>query len=274
MTKMLTAKELQHRLQVDRSTIYRMAEAQKIPAVKVGRQWRFPADQIERWLGHPVPAEPEPAPVAPDSAPAGAELVESLPLACIQLIQDTFAQTLGVMIVTTDMDGNPVTTVSNPCGLFTVVSQTPNPIRKCIENWAHLDTSPGLQPRFIFSRLGLLGTRGLIRIGPDLKGMVIAGGVAPDDWPPPSAQVADTAAAFSLPASALTPHLHEVYFLDSARQALVLSTIQYIADIFAQIITERAGLIDRLNAIAGLVNGNVATAMATQKITNKLTNGT
>ena len=47
---MLTTRELQQLLHVDRSTIYRMAESGQLPAIKVGRQWRFPADRIERWL--------------------------------------------------------------------------------------------------------------------------------------------------------------------------------------------------------------------------------
>jgi len=47
---MLTTKDLQQILHVDRSTIYRMAEAGQLPALKVGRQWRFPAERIDRWL--------------------------------------------------------------------------------------------------------------------------------------------------------------------------------------------------------------------------------
>ena len=50
MAEMLTAKEVQDLLQVDRSTIYRMAEAGRLPAIKVGKQWRFPADQINNWF--------------------------------------------------------------------------------------------------------------------------------------------------------------------------------------------------------------------------------
>ena len=41
MTEMLTAKEVQEMLQVDRSTVYRMAEAGRIPAIKVGSSGVF-----------------------------------------------------------------------------------------------------------------------------------------------------------------------------------------------------------------------------------------
>lgn len=42
ISELLTTKELQDVLHVDRTTIYRMAESGRIPAVKVGNQWRFP----------------------------------------------------------------------------------------------------------------------------------------------------------------------------------------------------------------------------------------
>ena len=46
MTTLLTTKDLQELINVDKSTIYLMAEDGRLPAINVGRQWRFPADQI------------------------------------------------------------------------------------------------------------------------------------------------------------------------------------------------------------------------------------
>ncbi len=70
--------------------------------------------------------------------------------------------------------------------------------------------------------------------------MIIAGGIAPDDWPPPPDQVAATAAVFDLPPEALTPHLPEVFYLDQGQQTLVLSLVQRVADILAHIAAEQA----------------------------------
>ena len=47
---LLTAQQVQQMLEVDRSTIYRMAEDGRLPAIKVGRQWRFPAESIAELL--------------------------------------------------------------------------------------------------------------------------------------------------------------------------------------------------------------------------------
>ena len=48
--ELLTTRKMQELLQLDRSTIYRMAESGQLPAIKVGKQWRFPASEVEKWL--------------------------------------------------------------------------------------------------------------------------------------------------------------------------------------------------------------------------------
>ena len=251
---MLTARDMQGLLQVDRSTIYRMAEAQRLPAVKVGKQWRFPAERVNSWLQQRTVTPVAVSQSTQTMAGSDSDLQTLLPAECVQLLQDTFAEALGVMMVTTDMQGNPLTEVSHPCGLFKVISQTPNAIQKCIENWTQLEATPGIAPQFIYSRLGLLGTRGLIRVGSELKGMVILGGIAPADWPPTPDQVATTSAVFGLSSEVLTPHLHEVFYLGQAQRERVLALVQHIADSLAQIANERGVLIEKLKTIAHLAN--------------------
>ena len=58
----LTTEEVLEYLQVNLRTVYRLIKAGKIPAVRVGRQWRFRKRDIDAWLdsqrsgGHEVPA--------------------------------------------------------------------------------------------------------------------------------------------------------------------------------------------------------------------------
>lgn len=47
----LTTGEVLDYLQVNLRTVYRLIKAGKIPAVRVGRQWRFRKTDIDRWLG-------------------------------------------------------------------------------------------------------------------------------------------------------------------------------------------------------------------------------
>jgi excisionase family DNA binding protein len=250
MTEMLTAKDMQSLLQVDRSTIYRMAEAGRLPAIKVGKQWRFPGDLVESWLqtrtGDQTPAH------QPNTNGSRCALDTLLPLQCVQLIQDTFADSLGVMLVITDMEGKPVTEVSNPCGLFAVISQVPNALQKCVENWRDLAATIDLEPKFMPSHLGLLCARGMIRVGTELKGMVFVGGIAPGNWPPTPDQMKEIAAASGVRPEILTSHLTEVFYLDKAEQARILSFVQRIANIIAHIVNERNSLMSKLDAIAQL----------------------
>jgi excisionase family DNA binding protein len=64
----LTTEEVLEYLQVNLRTVYRLIKAGKIPAVRVGRQWRFRKRDIDAWLdsqrprgGGPRPATPPPA---------------------------------------------------------------------------------------------------------------------------------------------------------------------------------------------------------------------
>ncbi len=50
MDKWLTLKQIAEYLQMSESSIYKMAQAGKIPAYKVGRQWRFKKEEIDKWV--------------------------------------------------------------------------------------------------------------------------------------------------------------------------------------------------------------------------------
>ncbi len=45
----LTVAELAEYLRVHRSTIYRLLKARKLPAFKVGSDWRFNRERIDEW---------------------------------------------------------------------------------------------------------------------------------------------------------------------------------------------------------------------------------
>jgi excisionase family DNA binding protein len=75
----LTTEEVLEYLQVNLRTVYRLIKAGKIPAVRVGRQWRFRKRDIDAWLdsqrprGATRPAATTPAPPqAPAARPAAA----------------------------------------------------------------------------------------------------------------------------------------------------------------------------------------------------------
>jgi len=69
----LTTDEVLGYLQVNLRTVYRLIEAGKLPAVRVGRQWRFRRKDIDAWLDgqHQVP----PAAVAADARPGASRRI-------------------------------------------------------------------------------------------------------------------------------------------------------------------------------------------------------
>ncbi len=237
MSEMLTAKDIQDLLQVDRSTVYRMAEAGRIPAIKVGRQWRFSTPQIENWMQMQGTAVSPTITQSQTTRPA--DFASQLPIACVQLIQDTFADALGIMIIITDMDGNPITEFSNPCGLFAALSDVSELWDKCMVHWREMAADLSLQPQFMPSFLGLLCARGLIRVGHELKGMVFIGGVAPDDWPLSPSEIESLANELNIVPERIEAHLQDVFKMDGDRRTEVLTFVQRIANIVSHIMHER-----------------------------------
>ena len=257
MNNLLTAKEVQALLQVDRSTVYRMAEDGRLPAVKVGKQWRFSTDQLQARLGAGFAdgvrkSESNSAALATAGSLQETELAANLPLECVQLIQDSHSELLGVMLVVTDLDGNPVTRPSNPCGLFAAVSEKPHAIQRCISSWHELGQTLNIEPAFQKSHLGLLCARGLIRVGKELQGMVVAGCVAPESWPPAEEELQQMAVGFGVERDDLAGRLDQVFVLNADQRATVLSSVQRVANIVAHIVQERQVLLGRLDSIASL----------------------
>ncbi len=262
MADLLTTGQVQGLLKVNRTTIYRMVEGGRLPAIRVGKQWRFEKDEIERWLqaqASPVasvlPASPaaSQAPTALSAGPAvSPQLAEILPLTCVQLMQDAFAEMLGVMLVITDMRGQPITQVSNPCPFFVAATQKAGGAAACTQTWQGLAESISLEPRYIASEVGLLCARGLIRSRSDLRGMVILGGIAPEAWPPASQLLASIARNLCVEPAVLEANLGAVHRLDKTQRERALRFVQRIADIVSHIAEDRSSIYGKLQAIASL----------------------
>jgi excisionase family DNA binding protein len=245
-------------LQVDRTTIYRMVEGGQLPAVRVGKQWRFAAADVEQWLQSgrygalpSLPAEDKAPAASParDAAPAG--LAEILPLACAQIAQDAFADLLGVTMVITDMQGQPVTQMSNPCGFVdALMGGNPDGIRHCIRTWQQMAGHVALEPRFSLSEMGLMCARGLIRVGAELKGMAVIGGIAPESWPPSAEQADALAAMFGVPPETVSANCDAVFRMDRATQEKALRSVQRIADVFSAMAQDRAAMMARQVPVA------------------------
>jgi excisionase family DNA binding protein len=93
----LTTEEVLEYLQVNLRTVYRLIKAGKIPAVRVGRQWRFRKRDIDAWLDSQRPrggARPQPS--APARPAAGTARPRVLVVDDEASIRDLLSKTLAL----------------------------------------------------------------------------------------------------------------------------------------------------------------------------------
>jgi excisionase family DNA binding protein len=252
MAELLTTNQVQELLSVDRTTIYRMVQGGQLPAIRVGKQWRFDHAEIDRWLRSQAAAGTTSAAPATGPTASFSTLADLLPLESLQLIQDALAVAMGVMMVVTDMEGWPVTRVSNSCGLFDIVIGDAEAAARCIQGWQRMAGGLTMEPKFAPSDLGLLCTRGLIRSGNELKGMVFLGGIAPEEWPPAPDQIVAIADHYGLDPECIRNSIQAVHRLDKPDRERALAFVQRMADICSHMLEDWSGLHRRLQAIASL----------------------
>lgn len=239
MKELLTAREVQELLKVDRVTVYRMLKDGRLSGVKVGQQWRFDRGSVDRLLGGEQPEQ------RPPSRPA-----DVLPLHCIQPIQDVFAEVAGVSAVTVAPDGEPLTTPSGSCRFCTLIHSSPSGLRACRESWRQLvDAQPGA---FATCHAGLNYTHGAIKVDGELVALVVAGqfhAEAPD-MAALQRQAAHLAATHGLDGAALAEAAAAIPVLEARVYAQLAGWLRRVAGTFETIAHERAALLCRLRRIA------------------------
>ena len=189
--QLLNARQVQNMLHIDRSTVYRMAEDGRLPAIKVGRQWRFPADRIADLIQDDpgslrfaaIPADDAHSADVMTFLPPDGAMPATVDVFFVQAAEAVLAvagELLGVMMVVTDMNGHPLTAVANPCDWFADRAEDPEVVSACTVEWQSMADDPDFAPRFRTGVLGFQCARAFIRSGTCLIGMVLAGGIAPE----------------------------------------------------------------------------------------------
>lgn len=210
----LTAADVTALLRIDKSTVYRMAEDGRLPGFKVGRQWRFRAEDVATALGVDV--------TAPARATTPIDLHKAEGLAGL------FADLFDVMVVVTDLEGRPLTQVINRSPYFDVLSRNPAVVETCALEWRGYAHDPKFAPHFKESHLGFLCARGFVRSGFELVAMVIAGGVAPQMWPDPD-RISEIAITHDLSAEDLLATAPTLPSLDDVETDAMLSALNVLA---------------------------------------------
>jgi excisionase family DNA binding protein len=247
MADLLTVRQLQELLHVDRTTIYHMLQEKRLPGFKVGGQWRFSREAIERWLAEQQFGT---AVVLASSMPAAAISADVLPLHCLQPIQDVFADAMDVGGLTTTPQGDLLTTVSNAAPFCKLLLSTAEGRRRCRESWRLLGQVRDPNPALTRCHAGLCYARGRVEVSGEMVAMVFAGQfrLTGEPWDPKAAT--SLAVACRLEPEVLSGAHQKVIALSAAQAEKTLRLLQVVATTFSQIGQERAALVDRLRRIS------------------------
>lgn len=244
MDELLTTKQVQDHLQVDRTTIYRMLKSGRLQGVKVGQQWRFPRTEVEGLLSTGPALERE-----------GPRLSKGiLPVNCLQAIQDVSAETVEVGAIITDTEGIPITEISNSCEFCSLIYSTETGKQACIESWRKLASQRERQPKFFTCHAGFQYARARIEADGVAPAMFIAGQffTSPPDPAVRKAKIQELAQKHNLDAAELAAVDPQQHVLGEEIQAKISRWLQKLADTFAIIGLERADMLGRLQRIANI----------------------
>jgi excisionase family DNA binding protein len=131
MEDLLTSKQVQDLLKIERITVYRMLTDCRLQGIKIGKQWRFPASQFENFLSTDKTNNQD--------TPSGS--IPPLPIHCMQTIQNLFSDLSQIGTVITDMNGEPLTELSNCCQFCQHMLASPAGQKACQASWKSMAQS-------------------------------------------------------------------------------------------------------------------------------------
>lgn len=242
MDNLLTARQVQELLNVDRTTIYRMLKDGRLTGVKVGLHWRFSSREVNDMLGGTSQMMEPTAPV----------LLDVLPLHCMQPVQDVFAEIAEVGAVTTDKDGKPVTRISNSCDFCKLILGSDRGREACIRSWQQLADQNEATPEFTPCHAGLHYARARIEVNGELVALLVAGqfyGKARDALEEAN-RIRSLATTYNIDKSLLAQAAKKIPNLDERKESQISIWLEKVAKTFEQISTERSNLMGRLRQIA------------------------
>jgi excisionase family DNA binding protein len=213
---LLTTKQLQELLQIDRTTIYRMLKDGRLIGVKVGNQWRFKRQNVEALLSD-IPSIESNRPQSTSITPS----TKIIPLSCIQIIQDVFAEVAGVGAVIVTPSGELLTKLSNCCRFCDLIMASESGRQGCVDLWRELAKQPKDQPKFATCKAGLQYARARIKVDSHFEGMLIAGQfyAEPPETDEEQARIQQLAKKHGLDAQVLAGAAQELSVFDEHQRA-------------------------------------------------------
>jgi excisionase family DNA binding protein len=239
--RFLTVRQLEERLQVDRMTIYRMLGSGRLNGVKVGGQWRFREEDVT----HLVAPQSGVRGVPPSRQP-------TLPLPCLQAMQQLFSEAAEVAAVVVDQQGQPLTDFTNDCAFCNLILASEAGHRRCVKSWAALADRADSATRLHRCHAGLHYARTTIYVDGKPLAAVVAGQALADSDPAEvqPERLAELAEACALPLPRLQEAYSTIHRLDRPRLDRMLHLLRILGVAACRIGNERQRLVAKLDRIA------------------------
>ena len=242
MNDLLTAKQVQEILNIDRTTVYRMLKDGRLNGVKIGQHWRFPKEQILSLIERKAfPGQP-----AKEGSPS------SFPIHCIQGLQDVFAEISALGSIMVDRNGSEVTRLSNSCAFCRLIQSSSSGLRACRASWKAITTDNDKEEGFFRCHAGLFYTNAEIHTGKNFVSFLIAGQFFPTLQAKERAAVKinELAKKYHLDGAKLLAAFDSITVLSEKGRASLSDWMGRVAQTLVNLMSERSRLIEKLKKIS------------------------
>jgi excisionase family DNA binding protein len=243
MSELLTTKQLQQLLKIDRVTVYRMLNDGRLKGVKIGNHWRFAQSEIDRLMGEESVSR---------EVVDNKEAITDFPTDCVQMVQGIFAGIIGIGAITVSLRGEPLTEPDYANPFCKLMLSSPSGREACQASWRKIALRTSGEPPFQTCHAGLSYKRSMINMNEQSVAWLIAGQfyLTAPDRDNGNERLEQLADKHNIPLSQLTEAARKIPVLKKYQQEKVLEWTPKVANTVQSILCERSSLMDRLQRIA------------------------
>ncbi|MHB2148325.1 PocR ligand-binding domain-containing protein [Calditrichota bacterium LG25] len=240
MDDLLTARQVQELLKVDRTTVYRMLKDGRLSGIKIGKNWRFLRKNIDVLLQE-------------QSHQEKTTLIKAkiFPGHCIQGLQDIFSEVAGVSCVAVDSEATFLTQASNPSPFCQKIQSTPEGRAACRQSWKKIIKSKRNHAPFHVCHAGLNYTVACIRMANQIESYILCGQFveSAEQKKALQASIPQVAQKLGLKEKDLRQLEDQVYLLSPRVRKNLKLWLERLAQSLIDLTSERNDLVNRLHKI-------------------------
>lgn len=251
--ELLTTREVQSLVRLNRVTIYRLIRDGEFPAIKIGGQWRFPRKAIETWLsGKSSPQRPRQTSEAGEASQPPA-LKEIFTHSELKPVLRAFAEATGLSVLVMDNHGDLLTDCME-CNPFCRALQTmPSGQQECLDIRSQPTDTDG---EMLICHAGLDYLAATITLSGEPVARVVMGPFVTDEAHFRAIEQAlpTLARRFGADPIHLWNDLHSVQQVSPEQARLLGKLLSRVINVITQLASERGAAARRLRQIGQLVD--------------------